>query len=168
MGLSIPVYNHPWDASISTLLVHLSIYRSQSTIIQRMRLLRHCRYMYWSIGLGLQPSKGCFYFCTAVYHHPRAATASIGLSVSVWPLGMVYLPHTVYNHLTEGFFPKPSVQFSDTVYNYPRNCSFSLRTFLFIQGTSSSSISRKVVNLSDLFYNHRRTRFSCPICAYGR
>ena len=112
MGLSIPVYNHPWDASISVLLVHLSIYRSHSTITQRMRLLRHCRYMYWSISLALQSSKGCFYFCTAVYHHPRAASASIGLSVSVWPLGMVDLPHTVYNHLREVFFPKPPVKFS--------------------------------------------------------
>lgn len=95
IGLAVLVYNDPRDASIggtlvrvwvywsrSALLVHLPIYWSRSTIIQRMRLLRHCRCIYWSTGLGLQSSKGCSYFCTAgvyiglsvlVFHRPRAA-----------------------------------------------------------------------------------------------
>ena len=44
-GLLVPVYNHPWDASIFALLVHLSIYRSRSTIIQEMCLILHFWYV---------------------------------------------------------------------------------------------------------------------------
>ena len=106
-------------------------FRSWSTIIQGMRLLVELWYMYGSIGpgrqsslvlhcwciyrfigLGLQPSKGCVYYGiqgTLLFLH---CCASIGLSVSAWPLGTVDLPHTVYIHFIEVFLPTPPVQFS--------------------------------------------------------
>ena len=60
--LSVSIYNLPGDASIGATW-----------------------YMYWFIGLGLQSSMGCVYFCTAgafidlsvlVYNHPRDASVS--------------------------------------------------------------------------------------------
>ena len=96
IDLSVSFYNHPWDASIPALLVHLSVYRSCSTVYRsrstNIRLLRHCWCMYRSISLGLQSSKGCVYFCTAgasigllvlVYNDPRDASIG-GTLVHVW------------------------------------------------------------------------------------
>ena len=67
IDLSALVYNCPWDALISALLVHLLIYWFRSTIIQEMRLLRCCRCMllvYWSrstIIHGMRLFLHCWY-----------------------------------------------------------------------------------------------------------
>ena len=72
-GLLVSLYNNPWNAYIFALLVHLSIYRSQYTIIQGMRLLVKLWCRYWSIGL---------YFCPAgVSIDSSVSVASIGLLV---------------------------------------------------------------------------------------
>ena len=91
IGLLVSVYNHSRDASVGTPWVHILVYQSWSTIIQGMRLFLHCRCMYCFIGLDLQSSKGCFYFCISgasigpsvlVYNHPRDASISALLFVN--------------------------------------------------------------------------------------
>lgn len=61
IDLSVSVYNHPRDASITALSVHVLVYWSWSTIIQGMRLFLHCWCMFRFVGLDLQSSKGCVY-----------------------------------------------------------------------------------------------------------
>ena len=66
-GLLVLVYNCPWDAPISVLLVYLLIYWFWSTIIQKMRLLRYCQcmllvYWFWStIIFGIRLFLHCWY-----------------------------------------------------------------------------------------------------------
>ena len=48
IDLSVSVYSHPRDESISALPLHLSFYWSRSTIIQGMRLLMEHGCIYWS------------------------------------------------------------------------------------------------------------------------
>ena len=92
INLRLSVYNHPRDVSIATPLVHVSLYQSWFTIIQRMRLLLHwCLYRF--ISFGLQSSKGCVYWwnvgaCTGllVSGHNYLLDASISaLLVPLWP-----------------------------------------------------------------------------------